>query len=707
MARAAVWRVGALALAMVPTLVCAQAMLEVKLGDEKDAETIRTVARLGQPEPIQQRAGEGFETVAGRKCGAVHPAYIQAFLDENPSVTAAMLGDLPAGRTYLYPACARAPEAATAEVRRGQSLEGLLDRYGFRIDAAALDGYEPVAGRVPREGVTDFRALIQKDPADLGAVRQARRAYETRFNTRLFADLNPDLIPRLMQPGDSIKIPHREPSWAMITLRPNISASYAKTQLQASIDLDGGSSQVSDVATADLVSEAPPAEVGHCPAPASGWPFDTQALSRALTLNGDLRPKGKYPKPATVLVLDTGYDSKAAATVIPADRMAPLKDPRPLSGRESLEGVNLATGELSAMPPEGLGRRWHGLEVGAVVLGGRSGLTVAELKHSNVRLAFASVAATDSNGPILSANAVYEVMAYAIRNDIKIVNVSLAASARRDEFLRRLNDEGRYVLLIAAAGNDGHEFGTETPTWPGGHGGDPKNAGLGHVITVGSHDQNGQRSPFSRYGGEIVDFFAPGCQMPTYTPGAAGGPAMVPAERAGTSFSAPLVSFIAAQMLAEGLEVPHIKARFIMGVDVDEDLDGVVYSRGRLNIAKTMNLWSDTVEYREGGASGPVVLRVGTVDRSKVVKPCGVAINVGKLRKLAYSQSKPDKPRKAHIWTSTSDPFDPTGFVKRPLCQDVALAGQALLFTEAGTTVQIPIPLADLVDFVPRTLTAN
>jgi subtilisin family serine protease len=124
---------------------------------------------------------------------------------------------------------------------------------------------------------------------------------------------------------------------------------------------------------------------------------------------------------------------------------------------------------------------------------------------------------------------------WAVDQGADIISMSLGGGSSSHELFVAIHNAlmlGKFV--ICAAGNEGSLM-TNSIGYPGRYGG---------VITVASHDHNGNRSGFSSKGGEI-DVMAPGSNIwSTYKEGSY-------AELSGTSMATPFVAGLAALVTAK------------------------------------------------------------------------------------------------------------------------------------------------------------
>ncbi|MCH7878445.1 MAG: S8 family peptidase [candidate division Zixibacteria bacterium] len=124
---------------------------------------------------------------------------------------------------------------------------------------------------------------------------------------------------------------------------------------------------------------------------------------------------------------------------------------------------------------------------------------------------------------------------WAVENGANIISMSLGASVSTNKLYGSVHAAlAKGVCVICAAGNEGSLF-QNSIGFPGRYGG---------VITVASHDKNGNRSGFSSSGGEI-DVMAPGSEIwSTYRDG---GYAVL----SGTSMATPFVAGLGALIVSK------------------------------------------------------------------------------------------------------------------------------------------------------------
>lgn len=124
---------------------------------------------------------------------------------------------------------------------------------------------------------------------------------------------------------------------------------------------------------------------------------------------------------------------------------------------------------------------------------------------------------------------------WATEKGADIISMSLGGPVSTNMLYKAIHEAlAKGVFIICAAGNEGSTF-QNSIGYPGRYGG---------VITVASHDENGNRSGFSSNGGEL-DVMAPGSNIwSTYKDGGY-------AKLSGTSMATPMVSGIAALIISK------------------------------------------------------------------------------------------------------------------------------------------------------------
>src|SRR5579884_2190595 len=272
-----------------------------------------------------------------------------------------------------------------------------------------------------------------------------------------------------------------------------------------------------------------------CPLNALGLPLDPTCT-----------PLSAYvaPQAPAIAIVDSGIDPSKAADF----------------GSRVVARVNFANDSATG-DPEG-----HGTMVAGVAAGAAHGVTGGGVAQNaplvDLRVASAQGEADTSN--------VIAALDWVLQNhahyNIRVVNLSLAGNVETsmrfdplDQAVERLWLNG--IVVVAAAGNNGSPDG---PTTLGAPGNDP------FVITVGAVDTNGTvdqsddfRAPWSAYGHTADGFFkpelsAPGRYMVEPVPDGSTIATTVPDRQvapgyywmSGTSFAAPAVAGVAADLLA-------------------------------------------------------------------------------------------------------------------------------------------------------------
>jgi subtilisin family serine protease len=217
----------------------------------------------------------------------------------------------------------------------------------------------------------------------------------------------------------------------------------------------------------------------------------------------------------------------------------PTFDPRPVVGDNYTDVSERRYGNTDVTGPDAK----HGTHVAGIIAAVRgNGVGVDGIAPAVRVMAVRSVPNGDERDKDV-ANAIR----YAVDNGANIINMSFGKAyspqkAAVDEAVKYADSRG--VLMVHAAGNDAEDVATEpdfpTPTYLAGE-------RAQNWIEVGASSWKGGDSlaaPFSNYGREQVDVFAPGVDILSTVPG--GGYD----RESGTSMAAPVVSGLAALIMA-------------------------------------------------------------------------------------------------------------------------------------------------------------
>ncbi len=213
-------------------------------------------------------------------------------------------------------------------------------------------------------------------------------------------------------------------------------------------------------------------------------------------------------------------------------------DPRPIVGDRYDDPSERHYGNADVKGPD----PEHGTHVAGIVAARRDNGVGARGVADAVRLMVIRAVPDGDERDKDVANALY----YATDNGARIVNMSFGKAfspqkAAVDEAVRYAVSKG--VLLVHAAGNEGEDSDTQ-PNFPSPYFLDGGKAATWIGVGASSWEVDNLAAPFSNYGRERVDLFAPGVDIYSTLPGGDYG------NNNGTSMAAPVVSGVAALVLS-------------------------------------------------------------------------------------------------------------------------------------------------------------
>jgi subtilisin family serine protease len=231
----------------------------------------------------------------------------------------------------------------------------------------------------------------------------------------------------------------------------------------------------------------------------------------------------------------------------------PEFDPRPIVGDNYADPTERVYGNSDVIGPDAS----HGTGVAGIVAAGRGNEMGIDGIATAVRIMTLRAVPNGDERDKDVANAIR----YAVDHGAHIINMSFGKAyspqkAVVDAAVRYADEQG--VLLVHAAGNDAKDLATEN-NFPNRHYADGGTASL--WIEVGASGWQGLdrlAADFSNYGAAQVDVFAPGASIMSTAPGNEYRAA------SGTSFAAPVVSGVAAILMAYYPELSAADVRRII-----------------------------------------------------------------------------------------------------------------------------------------------
>jgi subtilase family protein len=574
---------------------------------------IMQLGRLSSPRTVEVPAGVSLDTFLRLQCGFYSDKLEISVRAYNPAFGASF-ETVP--RQLALPACPHWDfDKKVAAKRDGvQGALEMMERYM---------GYS---------GVVTQRALLDANPSlkgDLSAIRQGMSLSLPYAVDAISFRLREDL----RDPRESLRRFIAE--FANLVIR--------KPSGPVEVDL------VRDVAPAGAM-----AADTQCVADQATWPFNRSEVDSVLR---DFVMARAPLGPITIVVADTGiartdvprlilFDNTEEAGSLEEDGRDNdddrIKDDRYGANMDPLGGFPLRSDTYD--------RAAHGISVAGMALGGlRDDALQRDFVTPTLKLAIANVVRSNSTQ---SEHYITEV---ALMNSLdlarafraRVVNWSIESRGVMNQLQQRLQDD--QSLIVIAAGNSGQFLDAI--------GGFPASFVKGrpdtNAIVVGAHGPDKMPLEWSNFGAGTVNLLAPGCRVDTL-----GTTDRVTVD--GTSFAAPLVTFTAALLAAEGVSQPkQIKMRILSTVDLDRRLENWVGSAGRLNIAKALAIHRDVIEMpSDGSGSTPGSMRLGSVTwDTSTLSICDSTVEVRDLVRLApYYSSDPERPMLAE-WMD----FDQSG----------------------------------------------
>lgn len=705
-----------------------------------DIDLIKGVAELGASQIVVFPKGTDVAQFIAEKCGRppgnfkIHPAYEKILLERNAGLRHADLDSLPEQKALEIPACGKLIEDVTLPAPKG--VERLTKQLAVPFDTGVFE-------RVVKD------PALRKDVQQIyaSALTDNTKNYETAWksicsstpnaslpgdvvscrNAIQIAAINPQItkpnmvkevtVPALTQlarVGTDV-----EPKDVRIALRTGVPEDTVRATIPQLQNLEGQLKFVTEIEDVQRLGEScSKADQRN----GDSWPYSMRDFLRVTSLNGiNQDPEGRR-----ILIVDTGFDFsdpvRTDTTGLVFDpfyfhRLNQMVDPDPqrdknedgVKGNGGWAGVNLSgvSGRTSSATSVVFNHRSHGLSVAALALGGRPIEELRRVAHLPMRLGFASLVALDTLNPIINTGHIEKALKFAAAagNDFNVVNLSLSSTDKIPGWDDIVSNKGKGRVFVVAAGNDGNKLVGKDAVWPAAFGGKnaPADTTSGAVVSVGAHDADGKLALFSNKG-MAVDVLAPGCAVPSYelrldSDGRAIG--IVPRNETGTSFSAPLVSFVAALLMNSPRLAGRpglVKARIQMASDYNWALRDDVYSSGILDIAKVLSVDNDVLELADPSGGKLRNIRYGTVlNRSTIGEvEChpGEKLGFETVRKAARSGAND------LLLFSNDDDTKPSG-LERKFCDKSVLDKIVFEFRDVETGETTSIPGSAVLDYVP------
>ncbi|QQN62188.1 S8/S53 family peptidase [Bradyrhizobium diazoefficiens] len=705
-----------------------------------DVGLIKGVAELGAPQIVVFPKGTDIAQFVAEKCGRppgnfkIHPVYEKILLERNAGLSPGDLHALPEQKALEVPACGKFVEDVTLPAPKG--VEKLTKELAVPFDTGVFERVvnDPTLRRDVQQTYataftdnsksydTAWKTICSSTPnaslpGDIASCRNAVQiaaANPQITKPNMVKEVTVPALTQLARAGTDV-----EPKDVRIAIRTGVTEDTVRTAIPQLQNIEGQLKFVTEIEDVQQFGES-------CSKAAErkgdSWPYSVRDFLRVASLNGiNQDQEGRR-----ILIVDTGFDFsdpiRTDSTGLVFDpfyfhRLNQMSDPDPqwdknedgVKGNGGWAGVNLSgvNGRTSSATSIVFKHRSHGLSVAALALGGRPVEELRRVVHLPMRLGFASLVALDTVNPSINTGHIEKALRFAAAagNEFNVVNLSLSSTDKIPGWDDIVSNKGKGRVFVVAAGNDGNKLVGKDAVYPAAFGGKsaPLDTTSGAVVSVGAHDADGKLALFSNKG-LAVDVLAPGCTVPSYelrldSDGRASG--IVARNETGTSFSAPLVSFVAALLMNSPKLAGRpglVKARIQMGSDYNWELRDDVYSSGILNIVKVLSVDNDILELADPSGGKSRNIRYGRLmNRSTIGEVecrAGDKLSFDTVKKVARNGTND------LLLFSNDDDTKPSG-LERKFCDKSMLDQVVFEFRDVETGDTSSIPGSAVLDYVP------
>ena len=598
------------------------------------AEQIVLLDRYFATEEITVDSGSSLRSLSLTRCGRSDAAWVNKVSD---------LNGLPAGRDRLG-------DATRLKVPPCAYWTGAVDVH--LPPGVAPSTY--LAGIAGLDGVNQLRELLKGDVLLSQALASDSWGYA------------------------SIKLPYTT-QFRPYVLKPEWQGKFSEvaTAMKAN-----GTGNVYRNGTLELVVAGGDIDCG-AHAYGADWPFPAAQLAAVLKANAARR--ANPPRLARIAVADTGLQATESRLFLFAGREGTGK--KDVDDDENGLVDDIWGGNMDGVAgfPQVLGGYLyasHGTHVAGLALGGLGHGDLNHLVKERISLTILNIVSRDSRAgdpptttyPIWTSN-VSSALSYAAAEPvIPILNLSVETQSRDDGLRAALLRSAS--LVVIAAGNSKSDLDKQV-SYPASF----RSEIPDRVLSVAAHDPAGAPAPFTNFGKNSVDLAAPGCAIESTLPDSRRG------VMSGTSQAAPLVSFTAGLLYAQGLSGPQIRRRILLTVDFDRPRWGnLVSSGGRLNIVNALRIYDDLVVVEEKGVKQ---VWAGSIEDA-CVDVDGECMSWTTLKRVV-----PQGNGTAVIWLQS-----PEGVLSH---RDAPMKMAELKFRRLGAAQSETIPVARIADVIVAT----